>query len=112
MTDDEKDKDGARHWCITIKKKKGITWKAKEDERVRYVIWQLEEGKGGYLHYQVYIEFNSPQRLEAVKKYINRSDAHCEKRKGPREKARNYCRKEESHVEGPWEIGKWIKGLS
>lgn len=36
--------------------------------------------------------------------------AHWEPRRGEREDAREYCRKEQSRVRGPWESGDWAAG--
>lgn len=36
--------------------------------------------------------------------------AHCEKRKGSREQARDYCRKVDTRTDGPWECGTFTKG--
>jgi len=47
--------------------------------------------------------------MSFVKKLIG-DEAHCEIRKGPRDAAREYCRKQEGRVEGPWELGEWTGG--
>lgn len=57
-------------------------------------------------HLQGYIEFQKPKRLAGVKSYLNDPTAHCEPRKGPREAARDYCKKEGDFVEQ----GEWIEG--
>lgn len=70
----------------------------------RYAIWQLEKGaECGTLHYEGYVLFKNPVRFAAVKKLLPR--AHLEPRKGTHEQAKKYCSKEETRVEGPWEIG-------
>jgi hypothetical protein len=35
---------------------------------------------------------------------------HFEARKGTRDQARDYCLKEVTHIEGPWEFGQWTSG--
>ena len=77
-------------------------------ERVRYAIFQLETGENGTPHYQGYVEYTSTQRYAYFHNNIQR--CHLEKRRGSREQARDYCRKEESRVEGPWEVGQWRAG--
>lgn len=78
---------------------------------IRYVCWQLERAPDtGRLHLQGYVEFFKPQRLRAAQQALRAPTAHLEKRRGTRDQARDYCRKEESRVQGPWEAGKWIGG--
>lgn len=79
----------------------------KEHKLVRYLCYQKEIGESGNAHYQGYIELNGRCRLSAMKK-LNAS-AHFEPRRGSREQARDYCRKEESRVPGtePIEWGTW-----
>lgn len=57
----------------------------------------------------MYAEFNKPQKIGFVQKWLS-AEVHCEKRKGNRDQAREYCRKVESRVDGPWELGTWIVG--
>lgn len=72
-----------------------------------YAIWQLEKGEAnGTLHLQGYVEFKRPLSFHAIKKILGKT-AHLEKRKGTRDQARNYCRKEDTRAEGPWEFGVW-----
>jgi len=77
-------------------------------ERIRYAVFQLEEGDNGTPHYQGYVEFSKPTRFTWWQSNIQR--CHLEKRKGSREQARDYCRKEESRKDGPWEVGVWKAG--
>lgn len=98
----------ARAYCFTsyeLDKIPSLT------EEVRYVIWQKEKcPKTGSIHFQGYIEFKQACRMAAVKKWYGSNKLHVEKRNGEREEARDYCRKEESRVEGPWELGSWEAG--
>ncbi len=56
-------------------------------------------------HLQGYIEMNTPCRFPAIQTWLQ-AKAHCEKRRGTRDQARDYCRKED---ETPLELGIWIK---
>jgi len=56
-------------------------------------------------HIQGYCELSKKLRLTGLKALLPR--AHWEPRRGTREEARNYCRKEESRQEGPFEWGTW-----
>lgn len=69
----------------------------------RYVVYQLESGDEGTNHYQGYVEFVGKKTLAAVKKLI--SQAHWEPRRGTAEEAKQYCKKAETRVSGPWELG-------
>lgn len=75
----------------------------------RYASYQYEQGESGTLHYQGYLEFSKPNRLHAVKIGVF-ARAHFEKRRGSPIDAREYTRKLEGRVAGPWECGKWIGG--
>jgi len=77
-------------------------------QHARYIVWQLEKGENGTKHIQGYIELSSPRRIAALKKWLPR--AHFETRKGSREQARDYCRKEDTRLEGPFERGDFGAG--
>lgn len=74
---------------------------------VRYVIFQEEKGESGTKHYQGYVELSKAQRMTYLQKI---QKGHYEVRKGSRDEARDYCRKPESRVAGPWESGSWADG--
>lgn len=98
----------ARHWCFTLN---NPTFPADQlpvlaDER--YVIWQLEVGANGTPHLQGYVEFSRPKRLGALRAALPR--AHWGARRASREAARDYCQKEDTREEGPWERGDWGAG--
>ena len=68
---------------------------------VKYVVWQME--CNGTPHFQGYVEWLKPKRLSACKKICPR--AHWEVRKGTQDEAIAYCKKEDTRIEGPWELG-------
>ena len=74
-----------------------LTWGA------TYVVFQLERGESGTPHLQGYCLFPSNRRLAALHRLAPK--AHWEPRRGSHEQARDYCRKEEGRVDGPWEQG-------
>lgn len=78
----------------------------KKHESTRYISFQKERGEeNGLIHYQGYAEFSKVHRLSALKKIHN--SIHWEPRRGTRDEARNYTRKEETRIDGPWEFGEW-----
>jgi len=133
------DKSTARAWCITLFIPDDATPYVVEKEpeedlekqfegtpqgatNVRYAIWQREICPDtGRVHWQGYIEFASPQRPTALKTAIGvrrgdqrqrplrSGEIHWERRRGTREQARDYCRKQESRDprdgSGPFEWG-------
>lgn len=116
----------ARSWCFTYTLGEDLSasdqtasqfaegfWnqqKQQEVTRVRYIIYQLEKGEVGQrYHLQGYVELNSPCRISTVRRLIS-DTAHWEPRRGTREEARNYCRKEDTRIAGPWEFGAWNAG--
>lgn len=77
-----------------------------EDSRVRYAIWQLEVAPTtGRHHLQGYVECNCSIRLGSLKTLLGAVSVHLEPRRGSREQAIEYCRKDESRLRGPWERG-------
>lgn len=91
----------ARAWCFTLNN--AATNELSEHANERYCIWQREKGENGTEHLQGYIEFCAPMRLGGLKKWL--PGAHFEVRRGSPAQAADYCRKEESRVDGPWERG-------
>ncbi len=71
---------------------------------VQYAVWQLEVAKTGQHHLQGYVVFSGTKTLVQVKKVDDK--AHWEPRKGTHTEARDYCQKEETREDGPWEVGK------
>lgn len=79
-------------------------------EGIRYIVLQLERCPDtGRLHLQGYVELLSSLRMSSMKSVLS-GTAHFELRRGTRDEARDYCMKEETRVDGPWEYGDWRKG--
>lgn len=91
-----------KNWCFTINNpvndKVPETWPG-----AKFVAWQKEKGEGGTPHLQGYIIFKCNKRLSALKKID--SGAHWEPRRGTHDQALAYVRKEETRVDGPWQLG-------
>ncbi len=96
-----------RHWCFTLNNPTlagpELLKELDDDPRVRYAVFQEEKGENETPHYQGYVELTNAQRLAAMQKLIPR--AHFERRRGNRDQARDYCMKEDTRKDGPWECG-------
>lgn len=80
---------------------------------VRYLIYQQERGESseGRIHIQGYVELLEKKGVTFVKQAILRHPtAHLERKRGSRDQARDYCRKEAGRVLGPFEFGNWVEG--
>lgn len=74
-----------------------------------YGVFQHEMGADGTRHFQGYLEFSSKKRLTAIKKLPHAQRMHLEVRRGTRNEARDYSMKDETRLEGPFEIGEWAE---
>lgn len=96
-----------RAWCFTLNNpNRNEPLLATEDPTkwgASYLVYQLEQGESGTPHYQGYLYFPSNRRLAALHRLAPR--AHFEPRRGTHDQARDYCRKEEGRLDGPWEQG-------
>lgn len=101
-------KTPVRHLCFTAFVDE---WKAPEPlpEQVRYVVWQLEQAPTSERpHYQGYVEFTKTVRVPQACSLLGLPrSTHFERREGTRDQARDYCRKEDTRLAGPWEAGTW-----
>jgi len=104
----------ARNWCFTLNNPDDglldtdTPFLPAPLPSVTYAVWQLELAPAtGTQHLQGYAEFDAPLRLAAVKRWL--PTAHWEPRRGTRVQARDYCRKAESRVDGPWEYREWTE---
>jgi hypothetical protein len=64
--------------------------------------FQAEEGKSGYKHWQCEISLKSKEYFQSVKNLIGIDKAHIEPTKDYFS-AKNYCSKEETRIEGPYD---------
>lgn len=93
----------SRHYCITFFKEPTVF----EHEKIRYGIYGKETCPStGKVHWQSYIELFEHCRLTGLKKIFEDDTLHAEIRRGTREEARDYCKKDNQF----YEVGKWIKG--
>jgi len=95
---------GNRSWMFTINNPS----KPIDDPRkwvcVKYCIWQKEVGENGTPHLQGVVFFGAAIRLSTLKNKYHPT-AHWEPRRGSIDEAIEYCSKEDTRVEGPWEFG-------
>lgn len=84
--------------------------------RERYASWQLELGEeSGNMHVQAYVELDRAMRPSTfVALFVNAGwpHPHVEMMRGTRDAARDYTRKEDTRIDGPWERGVWVPGPS
>ncbi len=93
----------ARHFCLTFFKIPRIEL----PNKVRYAIYGEEKcPETETTHWQSYVELFKPARFATIKKMYTDDTIHIEVRKGTREQARNYCKKDEKWAEH----GVWIEG--
>jgi len=75
-------------------------------EGLEYAAYQKEKcSTTSRLHFQVYLRFQQRKRFSTVQKLY--PGAHIERAMDPK-KARAYCMKEDTRVEGPHEVGQWM----
>lgn len=106
-----------RNWCFTLQassEEEHVTWAAPgcpcplgkwmDDGSILYLVCQLEKPNADCNpHLQGYLQLKNPKGLGGMKKLS--AAAHWEPRRGTHEQARDYCKKSESRVNGPWELG-------
>ncbi len=98
-------------WVITVNNPSDPAVLLEDYSDVRYAIWQLESGENHTPHLQGYVEWKNKKSLSAC--VLQHGHAHWSPRRGSRDQARDYCRKEETRVsgtDGPWEHGEWANG--
>lgn len=107
----------ARFWVFTDNGAKGTkgkdlvpeAWKVLPDN-VRYLTWQYERAPTtGQLHLQGYIELRAAQYVRWLHRHISET-ARFLIRRGTQEQATTYTHKEESRLQGPWELGQPTEG--
>ncbi len=70
-----------------------------------YLVWQQEKGgEGNNVHLQGYLELATRRSLSWLKDNFS-ATAHYEKRRGSQVQAIDYCKKADTRMDGPWELG-------
>jgi len=98
------------NWCLTLNNPtsaelKRLTEETASPQMCRYIVWQLEKGpEESTPHVQGYLVLHHSARMSKLKRFIRRG--HWEVRLGEHWEARDYCKKEETRVKGPFEGGK------
>lgn len=90
-----------RNWVFTLNNPGDdapLKQRCTDDDVVRYAIWQRERGENGTEHLQGYLELARPCRMAQVKRILGESRVHLEERRGSREQARDYCRKDDTSM--------------
>lgn len=103
----------ARAWCftgfdLTILDRLPTIY---DEGGFRFCVAQVERGSETCReHVQGYVEFRNSIRMSGIKALFGDNALHLEKRRGNRDEARKYCRKEESRLWGPLEWGDFEEG--
>lgn len=99
----QKGQPRSKYWIFTINNPADNmlpgTWPALE-----YCIWQREKGEAGTEHLQGYVCFTGVKRMTWLKSKCE-ARAHWEMRRGTHEQARDYAKKDDTRVAGPWSVG-------
>lgn len=106
----QRDQGTARHWLYTVWANELDCSGLADCPDFKYAVWQKERcPETGRLHWHLYVELKRPQRWGRVPQLIGLrvGQWHAAKRRGTRDQARAYCRKERTRVEGPFELGEW-----
>lgn len=95
----------SKYWCFTVNNPSDEL-KIINDKDVEYVIYQKE--KVTTVHLQGYIVFYKKKALSVVKNFFKNKyqiQPHLEMRKGDHQQAKDYCKKSDSRIAGPYEFG-------
>lgn len=99
----------SKRWVFTYNNPSLIADELPKDQTIyAYWIYQKERGQEGTEHYQGYLRFNSRKRFTQVVNYLHAlgwDGVHVEKAKGNEKQCHDYCSKEDTRIDGPWEFG-------
>lgn len=102
----------SQYWIFTsfnelfLENHKTIMEELLSKEEIQYSIYQIEECPlTKKRHLQGYFIFKKRKRFDSIKKLLGDNTIHLEKRKGSHEDAKQYCSKDETRIEGPFEFG-------
>lgn len=98
----------ARRWLITWNNpdEEYIEDPFHDSRPVKYAVWQLEEGEECKTpHLQMAVFLKTPMSVQALQiKLFGGVKVHCEPMRSP-DDAVAYCKKSDTRVRGPWELG-------
>lgn len=102
----EKPTSRATHIFFTLNNPDApLDFEALQKQGVTFLVYQKEKGEEeGTPHFQGVLSLKTQQRLSFIKKLPGLEKAHFERVKHFG-KAVNYCKKEATRLEGPWEFG-------
>lgn len=88
----------SKRWCITVHVANIEEFTPASlfpSDRVDYACWGFETCPDtGRLHWHLYLRMRTRSRMETVKRFLNRDDAHCEIAKGNEQQCKDYCFKD------------------
>ncbi len=107
----------SRSWCFTAFNT-GLASDLRDKEinndarpQLRYLVFQEEKcPETDRTHLQGYAQFKTPVRFAAFKRWLGDESAHVEQAKGSAQQNRDYCTKEDTRVDGPFEVGEFCAG--
>jgi len=90
-------------WCFTVY---DIDHPMVFNADCAYTIYSLEKGHEEERdHFQGYVRFKIRKDKKACQNAIGRPTCHVEKARESEESNHDYCSKEDTHIDGPWETG-------
>lgn len=104
----------SRNWVFTdFLSSDGDNWTLLDleptpENKIRYSIYQIEMcPKTSRSHFQGYIQFREPVRMQHVKDAIGSDKVHLQRQSAfaTADQARDYCCKKDTAIEGPFETG-------
>lgn len=97
----------AKNWCFTLNNPTELETEQlrnlyESNENINYLVFQTE--LGNTLHHQGFFQLKHKKVMGTAKSYIS-DRAHLEKTKGTPQQNRDYCTKDDTRVDGPFEFG-------
>lgn len=103
-----------RAWCFTLNNPTDADRVVWDEDNMKYLVYQLEQGTAETEHYQGYVYWNNMKSLRQLQRWLPR--AHFEVAKGSPEQNKHYCTKpvagctcqhctNADSLDGPWEHG-------
>ena len=94
----------ARNYCFTLFQYSKPLFTELPDW-ANYIVYQEEKAGGtDRLHLQGYINLKKAQRMSFLKKQLGNT-VHLETCRGTATQNKEYCTKEDTRIDGPWEFG-------